>query len=337
MAGELTLGDSLMPLYRKQERQRAKAEPYGQVYQPWYNFWEWTHHMVAREFSGVPLMKGNVVHHKDERTLNNEPLNLEQLSREAHCSLHGELNGSKHTEAYEKYLAGRSLRSLAQEYGFSHTGIREKFAEAEFKSKKELASEALNHSVIAVESAGCADVYDLEVNRSHNFGLTCGIFVHNSHAKNALARFNQAEGIPVSEKSKVHGKVVAAAKKFGVHVSEESDKIAAILDTMRKTARAYVNKNFEKIVSPRILSLDTDLGKLKKGMYEVSCLAVAIENLARLTYCVSCEQEWEGDTESIQPEMLADCVKSLTETLIEMVDEETRELVDQLTVAAKTR
>jgi HK97 family phage prohead protease len=42
------------------------------------------------------------------------------------------------------------------------------------------------------------------------------------HARNALARFNQTQGIPANEKDKVWNKIVAAAKKFGIHVSEEN-------------------------------------------------------------------------------------------------------------------
>lgn len=47
--------------------------------------------------------------------------------------------------------------------------------------------------------------------------------IHDAdHVRNALARFNQTQGIPASAKAKVHAKIVAAAKKFGIHVSEEN-------------------------------------------------------------------------------------------------------------------
>jgi hypothetical protein len=150
-----------------------------------------------------------------------------------------------------------------------------------------------------------------------------------SHARNALARFNQAKGIPASEKGKVRAKIVAAAKKFGIDVASESDKIAAILATMRKSARAYINRNSGAVISPRLQMLDSELGKLSKGMYEVSRLAEMLEELSRLVFCVSCEQEWEMDEDSQLPAMLADNVSALAETLVEMVDEETRELVEE--------
>lgn len=55
-----------------------------------------------------------------------------------------------------------------------------------------------NHKVISIEKCGFADVYDIEVPEYHNFGLTCGIFVHNSQAqaRNALARVAQYKTAP---------------------------------------------------------------------------------------------------------------------------------------------
>lgn len=43
-----------------------------------------------------------------------------------------------------------------------------------------------------------------------------------SHIKDALARFDQTEGIPDSEKAKVYDKIVAAAKEHGIHVEKET-------------------------------------------------------------------------------------------------------------------
>ncbi len=83
------------------------------------------------------------------------------------------------------------------------------------------------------------------------------------------------------------------------------------------------------LVSRNLQSLDMELGKtqLGKGMWEVSRMACAVENIAELLYGVCCEQEWELDTDSELPAMLADNVEALAETLLAMVDEETRELL----------
>jgi hypothetical protein len=153
--------------------------------------------------------------------------------------------------------------------------------------------------------------------------------VHDkSHAQNALARWGQAKGIPASAKAKVRAKIVAAARRFGVEVSDE--KVAAFQATIRKVARVYVNQNFGRIASKSLLNLDSDLGKLRKGMFEVSRLACHIEEIACLLNAVTCEQNYELDEESQLPEMLRENIADLVDTLLEMVDEESQELLEQI-------
>jgi HK97 family phage prohead protease len=52
------------------------------------------------------------------------------------------------------------------------------------------------------------------------------------HAQEALARFDQTEGIPADKKAAVKAKVVAAAKKFGIHVDES--KSESVTDEQRQ-------------------------------------------------------------------------------------------------------
>ena len=156
-----------------------------------------------------------------------------------------------------------------------------------------------------------------------------------SHVRNALARFNQTQGIPSGEKPKVLARIKAAARRFGIDVAGENDKVDVIKALMRRASRVYVNQHIDKIVSPNLAALDYDMGKLNKGMFEVSRLAESLETLAYLVFAVSAEQEWEGDEESGLPEMLSENVSALTETLIQMVDEETRELLEQVQARVK--
>lgn len=51
-----------------------------------------------------------------------------------------------------------------------------------------------------------------------------------AHIRNALARFSQTKGIPESEKPKVLAKIKAAAKKYGIHVSDEQKSDAISLE-----------------------------------------------------------------------------------------------------------
>lgn len=49
--------------------------------------------------------------------------------------------------------------------------------------------------------------------------------IHDAnHARNALARFNQTQGIPAAEKAGVLKKIKAAAKKFGIEVSDDDNR-----------------------------------------------------------------------------------------------------------------
>jgi len=50
--------------------------------------------------------------------------------------------------------------------------------------------------------------------------------IHDAaHVRNALARFNQTKGIPANKKAGVYRKIVSAAKKFGIEVSDEKNSL----------------------------------------------------------------------------------------------------------------
>ena len=100
-------------------------------------------------------------------------------------------------------LSGLDLRPVQSDLGDS-----ERFSRAfgeDGTVSQELAE--VNHRVVSVSPAGRADTYDMEVEKFHNFGLTAGVFVHNSHARNALARV--AQHGTEEEKKKVRAAVHA--------------------------------------------------------------------------------------------------------------------------------
>src|SRR6266403_765822 len=173
-----------------------------------------------------------------------------------------------------------------------------------------------------LESTAFAHVPDLDKTETWDYPVHEAGYVRRSIAKMVAA--------PEKEKTKVRGKIIAAAKKFSIDVPTEETKIAAIRTLMRKAARIYLNQNLEKVVSPRLQVLDADMGKLAKGMWEVSRLACSLEELACLVFSVACEQEYELDENSQLPEMLAGNVAALTQTLVAMVDEETREMLAEV-------
>lgn len=84
-AGELVPGDSLMPLYRKLCKhgyEMVKSNVGGR--------WVHTHRIVAREalLGGCYPPEGHVIHHKDRRSKNNDPTNLEIMTEEDHRREH---------------------------------------------------------------------------------------------------------------------------------------------------------------------------------------------------------------------------------------------------------
>ena len=58
-----------------------------------------------------------------------------------------------------------------------------------------------------------------------------------AHVRNAIARFNQVEGVSEAEKDAAWKRIVAAAKKFGVEVNESSRKELQAKPTRKKSGR----------------------------------------------------------------------------------------------------
>jgi len=49
--------------------------------------------------------------------------------------------------------------------------------------------------------------------------------IHDAaHVRNAIARFNQVEGVTESERTEAWKRIKTAAKKFGVEISEDTNK-----------------------------------------------------------------------------------------------------------------
>jgi len=92
--------------------------------------------------------------------------------------------------------------------------------------------------------------------------------VHDkSHAQNALARWGQAKGIPADKKDAVHAKIVSAAKKFGVNVSEEK----ALQDEWEKRYEQRHDKVADiSALAPKVIeamdSLEDCLGDAKDSI-----------------------------------------------------------------------
>jgi hypothetical protein len=155
-----------------------------------------------------------------------------------------------------------------------------------------------------------------------------------SHLRNALSRFGQVKDVPQAKKDAAWKKLVILCEKHDIDVTEEKAKLATIQSWLRKEIRIKVHKISRKVrggnVGYALAVVDFDLGKLAKGLCEVSRLAQLVEELGWLCYAVVCEQDWEGDAESPLPEMMASNVETMLDTLLSMVEEESQEMKDNL-------
>jgi hypothetical protein len=152
------------------------------------------------------------------------------------------------------------------------------------------------------------------------------------HIKSALARINQVKGITDEQRESARKKLYALAGQHGIDVNKEKAKLAMINNEIRKMTRARISRFARLHGDPghALTFLDGELGKLAKGMCEVSNLSWLVQDVACLCSSVCAEQEWEGDTSSPLPGMLETAVGHLLDTLIAMVAEESEELRDHV-------
>jgi hypothetical protein len=148
--------------------------------------------------------------------------------------------------------------------------------------------------------------------------------------RSTLGAFDHlAKSIPAADRATALLKVVAAGKAFNLSIEVEKARVANIQKYLQKQCRVYVNKQSRVVktdIGHSLSFLDTDLGRLQKGLSEVSRLADYVNGLSYLVYCCINEQEYEGDADSPLPEMLAGNVDSMLTTLLTMVQEESEEL-----------
>jgi len=133
----------------------------------------------------------------------------------------------------------------------------------------------------------------------------------------AIARLKaiyEKEGMDTPEK-----KVAQVRKQVRVWVNRNTNKLVRCVSENKLTAK-QVNKRF---------ALDNDLGRLQKGLYDVGRLACFVQELAYMVYNAQFEREQERD-ETDLPENLAANVESLMDTLLQMAEEETAELKEEL-------
>lgn len=151
-----------------------------------------------------------------------------------------------------------------------------------------------------------------------------------AHAANALARFDQTQGIPEDQKKKVKNKIVAAAKEFGIEVEAEKKKIF--------TLKAYAITNPEQAQamwkSQKLFTAQAggDVAKaleMQKSLWDVHDLTEVISTMAFVHDCLLYEREREGDFSTV-PDDLKQVIEDLVQCYLALVEEEMEEIVAAL-------
>ena len=174
-----------------------------------------------------------------------------------------------------------------------------------------------------------------------------------SHIRNALARFNQTQGIPADQKAKVKAKLVAAAKKHGIETSDSSAKcirfaLVKILAEKNAGWDFFSKTEEEKTASLRKAKKDAEFMistvedifakvdgsvSLFQGLYTVSSLAEILQSLQWIVASTTYERDYEGD-ESEVPDDLREILEDLIPVFVAMASEEANELLQETKKAA---
>lgn len=122
--------------------------------------------------------------------------------------------GKSIADIYNEWQSGEvTLEELSRNIGFKSERIRSRFSSL-------LEQPVANHRVASIEEVGFDEVYDLEVPGVHNFALSAGIFVHNSHVTAALRLLGRYKG--PGSKARIRACVMRKAKRMGMDVGKDS-------------------------------------------------------------------------------------------------------------------
>ena len=160
-ADEVSVGESVMPFYRKVDKDSKKLfDRYEKVFNPNSGKYEFTHRIIAETVEKENDLY-NTVHHKDFNKYNNSPCNLMWMDYNEHHKMHGDLarNNWKdpikrkhHIENLSKACRGRIITEDVKEK-ISKT-IKSKYDSGEFDFVRDISKKHMieyNKSEKAIE------------------------------------------------------------------------------------------------------------------------------------------------------------------------------------------
>jgi len=176
---DLQVGDSLMPLYKRISSiaDGDRITGYEMIYLSDNKKWEYTHELVKKEFLGNE--KG-VCHHIDFNKTNNIPENIKIMSWLDHQLYHlYDINLYNDIIRFISVIKNRSKNIISK---FIHKTFIKNINKKFIKDNSKLVY--YNHKVVSIEFSRYVDVYDLTVEKYHNFAVGDGkngyVIVHNS-------------------------------------------------------------------------------------------------------------------------------------------------------------
>ena len=134
-AKDLTIGESMIPFYTKNQKISKNTNEYEMVYQNDTKTWEYSHRMVANFFKELDAHEEmihdekyandnkNVIHHKDFNRFNNSPENLAFMNHKDHIAYH--IGNGQHTKIVWENRTTEQRKSIGKKQS---DGIKEYFS-----------------------------------------------------------------------------------------------------------------------------------------------------------------------------------------------------------------
>ena len=242
----LRTGDSLMPLYKRIATEKQGLEGYEMVFNPLIEDlksakpagkWAFSH----RIFSGQQGPNQTIVHHKNYNQLDNRPENLQWCTAKDHNLLHQEKARAQFARFEETEMEFTKLNWDLWKTQSDRLCLS-------WEKASRVILQTVNHKVVSVRRCVHHEpVYDLTVEKYHNFALSAGVFVHNCMLPEFGTNLAGAVGEPNDEMlaNQLRTEVKRAVERWDDRVDFVDFKVESRDNTMRCTL-SY-KENVDKI------------------------------------------------------------------------------------------
>ena len=245
-ADEVSVGESVMPFYRKVDKDSKKLfDRYEKVFNPNSGKYEFTHRIIAETVEKENDLY-NTVHHKDFNKYNNSPCNLMWMDYNEHHKMHGDLarnnwkdpiKRKRHIENLSKACRGRIITEEVKDK-ISKT-IKSKYDSGEFDFVRDISKKHMieyNKSEKAIE---CRREQGIKLGYREEFKAYNESELHKQH--------NEIRKVATSKSWEGNGRT-NRIQKMNIHFDDFiwdslRDNILGKKIVNRKTMLEYINGN----------------------------------------------------------------------------------------------